>query len=108
MSYPRLFSKFANCLLKLKLQEQFLCVLQVHATNMESWYEAFLKEVEVALVKATSSKTLALLGDFNAHVDIDNATWRGIIGQHGDPDINMNGSSVSPIDRNIYSGQTNS
>ena len=79
------------CLLKLRLQEQSLCILQVYAPNIESQYEAFLEEVEVALGKATSSESLVLLGDFNAHVGIDNATWKGVIGQHGDPDINKNG-----------------
>ena len=79
------------CLLKLRLQERSLCILQVYAPNIESQYEAFLEEVEVALGKATSSESLALLGDFNAHVGIDNATWKGVIGQHGDPDINKNG-----------------
>ena len=59
--------------------------------NIESQHEAFLEEVEVALGKATSSESLVLLGDFNAHVGIDNATWKGVIGQHGDPDINKNG-----------------
>ena len=48
-------------------------------------------EVEVALGKATSSESLVLLGDFNALVGIDNATWKGVIEQHGDPDINKNG-----------------
>ena len=79
------------CLLKLRLQERSLCILQVYAPNIESQYEAFLEEVEVALGKATSSESLVLLGDFNAHVGIDNATWKGVIGQHGDPDINKNG-----------------
>ena len=63
----------------------------MYAPNIESQYEAFLEEVEVALGKATSSESLVLLGDFNAHVGIDNATWKGVIGQHGDPDINKNG-----------------
>ena len=79
------------CLLKLRLQERSLCILQVYAPNIESRYEAFLEEVEVALGKATSSESLVLLGDFNAHVGIDNTTWKGVIGQHGDPDINKNG-----------------
>ena len=79
------------CLLKLRLQERSLCILQVYAPNIESHYEAFLEEVEVALGKATSSESLVLLGCFNAHVGIDNATWKGVIGQHGDPDINKNG-----------------
>ena len=79
------------CLLKLRLQERSLCILQVYAPNVESQYEAFLEEVEVALGKATSSESLVLLGDFNAHVGIDNATWKGAIRQHGGPDINKNG-----------------
>ena len=79
------------CLLKLRLQERSLCILQVYAPNIESQYEAFLEEVEVALGKATSSESLVLLGDFNAHVGIDNGTWKGVIGQRGDPDINKNG-----------------
>ena len=78
------------CFLKLKLQKQFLCIVQVYAPNIESHYEAFLEEVEVALGKATSSESFVLLGDFNAHVDINNATWKGVIGQHGDPDIDKN------------------
>ena len=61
---------------------------------MESQYEAFLEEVEVALGKATSSESLVLLGDFNAHVGIDNAIWKGVIGQHGDPGINKNGTCL--------------
>ena len=61
-----------------------MCVLQVYTSNMKSQYKAFLEKVEVALEKATSSESLVLLGDFNAHVGIDNATWKGVIGQHGD------------------------
>ena len=53
--------------------------------------EAFLEEVEVELGKATSSESLVFLGDFNAHVGIDNATWKGFIGQYGDTDIIKNG-----------------
>ena len=59
-------------------------------SNIKSQYQVFLEEGEVALGKATSSEFLVLLGDFNAHVGIDNATWKGVIRQHGDPDINKN------------------
>ena len=76
-------------LLKLRLQERSLRILQMYAPNIESQNEAFLEEIEVALGKTTSSESLVLLGDFDAHVD--NATWKGVIGQHGDPDINKNG-----------------
>ena len=68
-----------------------MCNLQVYAPNMELQYEAFLEEVEVALRNATSSESLVLLGEFNAHVGIDNVTWKGVIGQRGDRDINKNG-----------------
>ena len=68
------------CLLKLRLQEQSLCILQVYAPSMESHYEAFLDEVEVALGKTTLSESLVLLGEFNAYAGIDNATWKGVIG----------------------------
>ena len=79
------------CLLQLRLQERSLCIFQVYAPNTESQYEAFLEEVEIALGKATSSESLVLSGDFYAHVGIDNVTWKGVVGQHGDPDINKNG-----------------
>ena len=79
------------CLLKLKLQERSLCILQGYAPNIKSQCEAFPEEVEVALGKATSSESLVPLGDLDAHVGIDNAIWEGVIGQHGDPDINKNG-----------------
>ena len=36
------------CLLKLEMQEQYLCILQVYAPNIKSRYEAFLEEVEIA------------------------------------------------------------
>ena len=79
---------------KLWLQERFLCILQMYAHNIESQHEAFLEEVEVALVKATSSEFLVLLGDFDAHVGIDNATRKGVTGQHGDPEIYKNGKCL--------------
>ena len=49
------------CHLKLRLQERSLCILQVHAPNIASQYEAFLEEVEVALGKATLSEFLVFL-----------------------------------------------
>ena len=50
-----------------------LFVLQVYAFDMESQYKVFLKEVEVALRKTTSSESFVLLGNFNAHMSIDSA-----------------------------------
>ena len=79
------------CLLKLRLQKRSLSILQMYSPDIKSQYEAFLEDVEVALGKATSSESLVLLGDFNAHAGINNATWKGVIWQHGDPDVNKNG-----------------
>ena len=61
------------CLLKVRLQERSLCILQVCAPNMETQCEAFLGKVEVVLGKATPLESLVFLGDFNAHVGIGNA-----------------------------------
>ena len=62
------------CLLKLRLQEQLLCILQVYAPNTETQYQPFLDEVGVALQKIISVESIVLLGNFNAHVGTDNKT----------------------------------
>ena len=77
-------------LLKLRLQERSLCILHVYAPNTETQYQSFLNEVNVALQKVTSAKSIVLLGNFNAHVGIDDKTWKGVIRKQGDFDINKN------------------
>ena len=62
------------CLLKLRLQERSLCILQVYAQNAETQYQPFLYEVDVALKEVTSAESIVLLGDFNAHVGTDDKT----------------------------------
>ena len=69
-------------------------LVSVYAPSIDSHYKAFLEEVEIALGKATLLESLVLLGDFNAHVGIDNATRKNVIVQHGDPDINKNGKCL--------------
>ena len=78
------------CLLKLRLQERSLCILQVYAPNAEAQYQSFLDEVDVALQKITSAESI-VLGDFNAHVSTDDMTWKDVIGRQGDSNINKNG-----------------
>ena len=78
------------CLLKLRLQEQSLCILQVYAPNTEAQYQPFLDEISVALQKVTSAESIVLLGDFNAHVGTDNKTWKNVIKRQEDFDINRN------------------
>ena len=62
------------CFLKIRLEEQSLCVLQVHAPNAEGQYQPFLDKVGVTLEKVTSAESIVLLSDFNAHVGTDNKT----------------------------------
>ena len=62
------------CLLKLRLQEQSQCILQVYAPNAKAQYQPFLDEVGVTLQKVTSAESIFLLGDFNAHMGTDDKT----------------------------------
>ena len=86
-------------LLKLRLQEGSLCILQVYAPNAKAQYQPFLDKVIVALQKITSAESIFLLGDFNVHVCTDAKTWKGVIGRQGDSDIDRNESCL----RQLYS-----
>ena len=77
-------------LLKLRLQERSLCILQVYAPHAEAQYQPFLDEVNAALQKVRITESIVLLGDFNAHAGTDDKTWKGVIGRQGDSDINRN------------------
>ena len=61
-------------LLKLRLQERSLCILQVYALNAKTQYQPFLDKLDVALQKVTSAESIVLLGDFNAYVSNDDKT----------------------------------
>ena len=69
------------CLLKLRLQERSLYILQVYATNAEAQYQPLLNEVGVALQKVASAESIVLLDDFNTHVGTDDKTRKGVIGR---------------------------
>ena len=79
------------CMLKLKVKDKALCLLQVYAPNATSEYQAFVDEVNDALLRVSPTESTVLMGDFNAHVGIDNETWKGVIGRHGDASFNENG-----------------
>ena len=51
------------CLLKLRLQKQSLCVLQVYPPNAKAQYQPFLDEIGVALQKVIFAESIVLLGD---------------------------------------------
>ena len=63
------------CLLKLKLQEWSLGILQVHVPNAKA-YQPFLDIVGVASRKVTSAESIFLLSDYNAHMGTDDKTWK--------------------------------
>ena len=78
-------------MLKLKILDRSLCLLQVYAPNVTSEYQAFVDEVNGALLRVSSTELTFLMGDFNAHVKTATDTWKGMIGKHGITGLNENG-----------------
>ena len=74
----------------------------MYAPKAEAQHQPFLDEVGVALQKVTSPESIVLLGDFNAHVDTDNKTWKSVIKRQGDSDINRNGRCLLQFGANQW------
>ena len=81
------------CMLKLKVLDQSLCLLQVglYVPNATSEYQTFVDEVNDALLRVSLTDPIVLMGDFNAHVGTDTDTWKGVIGKHEVTGLNENG-----------------
>ena len=79
------------CFLKLRLQEWSLSILQKYAPNAETQYQPFQDKICAALQKETAAESIALQGDFIAHVGTDDNTWKYVIGTQGVSDMNRNG-----------------
>ena len=79
------------CMLKLKVKDWSLCLLQVYTPNTVGEYQAFVDDVNYALQRVGSTESTILLGDFKAHLGTDSETWKGVIDKHGDPAFNENG-----------------
>ena len=79
------------CILKLNVQNRSLCLVQVYAPNATSEYQAFVDEVNDALLRVAPTESTVLMGDFNAHIGNDNETWKSVIGRHGVAGLNENG-----------------
>jgi len=62
------------CILKLKVKNQSICLLQVYAPNAAREYQTFVDEVNDALLRVSSSESTDLIGDFNAHIGTDTET----------------------------------
>ena len=79
------------CMLKLKVLDRSLCILQIYAPNTTSEYPAFVDDVNDAFLRVSPTESTVLIGDFNAHVGTDTDTWKGVIGKHGVTGLNENG-----------------
>ena len=77
-------------MLKLKIVDRSLCLLQVFAPIGTSEYQDFVDEVNNALLRSLTQSAV-LMGNFNAHVGADTDTWKGVIGKHEVTGLNENG-----------------
>ena len=59
--------------------------------NAASEYQAFVDEVNDALLRVSPSESTVLMGDFNAHIRTDTDTWKSVMGRHEVPGLNENG-----------------
>ena len=58
--------------------------------NATGEYQAFVDEVNDALLRASPTESTVVMGDFNAHVGTNTDTWKGVIGKHGVTGLNEN------------------
>ena len=77
------------CMLKRKASDRSWCLLQVYAPNARCKYQAFVDEVNDALLRVSPTESTVVIGDYNAHVGTD--PWKGVIGKHGVTGLNKNG-----------------
>ena len=77
-------------MLKLKVKDQALRLLEVYAPNAVSKYQAFVDDVNDALQRVGLTESTSPLGYFNTHIGTDSETWKGVIGRHGVPAFNEN------------------
>ena len=52
------------CMLKLKVLDRSLCLLQVYAPNATSEYQTFVDEVNDALLRVSATESTVLMGGF--------------------------------------------
>ena len=79
------------CMLKLNVLDWSLYLLQVYAPNATSEYQAFVDDINDALLRVSATESTVLMGDFNTHVGTNTDTWKGVIGKHGVIGLNENG-----------------
>ena len=67
-------------MLKLKALDRSLSLLQVYAPNATNEYQAFVDDVNDAVLRVSPTESTVLMGDFNTHVGTDTDTWKGVVG----------------------------
>ena len=77
--------------LRLRVGDRSLTVVSAYGPNISAEYPAFLESLGGVLDSAPTGDSVVLPGDFNVHVGNDSATWRGVIGRNGPPDLNPSG-----------------
>ncbi|KAK3528571.1 hypothetical protein QTP70_003745 [Hemibagrus guttatus] len=77
--------------LRFRAGDRCLTVVLAYGPNGSVEYPTFLVTLRGVLEGAPTGDSIVLLGDFNAHVDNDSDTWRGVIGRNGPPDLNSSG-----------------
>ena len=75
-------SRSLVCLLKFKVNDRSLCLLQVYAPFAMSKNQAFVDDANDALRRVASTDSAILSGDFNSRIRTDNETWKGVFGRH--------------------------
>lgn len=60
-------------------------------TNPDEVKDKFYEDLNTVIGATPNSDKLIILGDFNARVGCDSATWEGVIGKHGVGRCNSNG-----------------
>ena len=60
-------------------------------TNTDETKDKFYKDFEYVISAVPTANKLIILGDFNARVGQDSASWEGVLGKHGTGKCNSNG-----------------
>ena len=66
------------CMLKLKVLDRSLCILQIYTPNATSEYQAFVDEVNDALLRVSGTESTVLMGDFRPEM-LKVLTGKGIL-----------------------------
>ena len=85
------------CMLKHKVLDRSLCLLQVYAPNATNEYQAFVDEVNKAFLRVSPTESTVLMRDFSAQVGTGPDTRKGVIGKHGVTELNESGRYLSQL-----------